>query len=68
MRTTASTTKLPAFTRIDAALFYDVSDTVQLQMNVENLLDANYYSDAHNNNNISTGAPINGRFTIRAQF
>ena len=68
IRTTANTTKLPAFTRIDAALFYDVSDTVQLQMNVENLLDASYYSDAHNNNNISTGAPINGRFTIRAQF
>ncbi|WP_445948148.1 TonB-dependent receptor [Sphingorhabdus sp.] len=68
IRTTANTTKLPAFTRIDAALFYDVSDTVQLQMNVENLFDANYYSDAHNNNNISTGAPINGRFTIRAQF
>ena len=68
IRTTANTTKLPAFTRIDAALFYDVSDTVQFQMNVENLLDANYYSDAHNNNNISTGAPINGRFTIRAQF
>ena len=68
IRTTTNTTKLPAFTRIDAALFYDVSDTVQLQMNVENLLDANYYSDAHNNNNISTGAPINGSFTIRAQF
>ena len=68
IRTTANTTKLPAFTRIDAALFYDVSDTVQLQMNVENLFDANYYSDAHNNNNISTGAPINGRLTIRAQF
>lgn len=68
IRTTANTTKLRAFTRIDAALFYDVSDTVQLQMNVENLLDASYYSDAHNNNNISTGAPINGRFTIRAQF
>ena len=68
IRTTTNTTKLPAFTRIDAALFYDVSDTVQLQMNVENLLDANYYSDAHNDNNISTGAPINGRFTIRAQF
>ncbi len=68
IRTTANTTKLPAFTRIDAALFYDVSDTVQLQMNIENLFDANYYSDAHNNNNISTGAPINGRLTIRAQF
>ncbi len=68
IRTTASTTKLPAFTRVDAALYYDVSDALQLQLNVENLLDTTYYSDAHNNNNISTGAPINGRFTIRAKF
>ena len=68
IRTTASTTKLPAFTRVDAALYYDLSDALQLQLNVENLLDTTYYSDAHNNNNISTGAPINGRFTIRAKF
>lgn len=68
IRTTASTTKLPAFTRVDAALYYDVSDALQLQLNIENLLDTTYYSDAHNNNNISTGAPINGRFTIRAKF
>lgn len=68
IRTTASTTKLPAFTRVDAALYYDVSDALQVQLNVENLLDTTYYSDAHNNNNISTGAPINGRFTIRAKF
>lgn len=68
IRTTATTTKLPAFTRVDAALYYDLSDAVQLQMNVENLFDTTYFADAHNNNNISTGAPINGRFTIRAKF
>ncbi len=68
IRTTATTTKLPAFTRVDAALYYDISDTVQLQVNVENLFDTNYFADAHNNNNISTGAPVNGRFTIRAKF
>lgn len=68
IRTTPTTTRLPAFTRVDAALFYDVSDAVQLQLNVENLFDTNYFADAHNNNNISTGAPINGRFTIRAKF
>jgi catecholate siderophore receptor len=37
-------------------------------MNVENLFDTAYFADAHNNNNISTGAPVNGRFTIRAKF
>lgn len=68
IRTTATTTKLPSFTRVDAALYYDVSDAVQLQMNVENLFDTAYFADAHNNNNISTGAPVNGRFTIRAKF
>lgn len=68
IRTAANTTRLPSFTRVDAAVFYDVNDAVQLQMNVENLFDTVYFSDAHNNNNISTGAPINGRFTVRARF
>ena len=68
IRTSPTTTRLPSFTRVDAALFYDVSDAVQLQMNVENLFNTTYFSDAQNNNNISTGAPINGRFTIWAKF
>ncbi len=68
IRTAANTTLLPAFTRVDAAVYYDLSDAVQVQLNVENLFDTTYFSDAHNNNNISTGAPINGRFTIRAKF
>lgn len=68
IRTVATTTRLPAFTRVDAALYYDLSDKVEVQVNVENLFDTTYFSDAHNNNNISTGAPINGRFTIRAKF
>ena len=67
IQTAPNTTKLPAFTRVDAAFYYDLSDALQLQLNVENLFDTDYFSDAHNNNNISTGAPINGRFTIRAQ-
>jgi len=68
IRTAANTTKLPAFTRVDAAFYYDLSDALQLQLNVENLFNTDYYSDAHNNNNISTGAPMNGRVTIRAKF
>ena len=68
IRTSATTTKLPSFTRVDAALFYDVSDKVQLQANVENLFDTDYFADAHNNNNITPGAPINGRVTVRIKF
>ena len=61
-------TRLPGFTRVDAALFLSPCEKVQLQVNIENLLDETYYSDAHNNNNISTGAPINARFTARVKF
>ena len=68
IRTSATTTRLPSFTRVDAALYYDISEAVQLQLNVENLFDTEYFSDAQNNNNISTGAPMNGRFTVRAKF
>ncbi|WP_430444461.1 TonB-dependent receptor [Sphingorhabdus contaminans] len=68
IRTAASTTRLPAFTRVDAAVYFHLSDAIEMQVNLENLFDATYFSDAHNNNNISTGAPINGRFTISAKF
>jgi catecholate siderophore receptor len=68
IRTSATTTRLPAFTRVDAALFFKASDRLDLQLNVENLLDETYFSDAHNNNNITPGAPINARFTARVKF
>jgi catecholate siderophore receptor len=68
IRTSATTTRLPSFTRVDAAVFYDVSEAVQLQANVENLFDTDYFSDAHNNNNITPGAPLNGRVTVRVKF
>ncbi len=61
-------TRLPGFTRVDAALFFKASDRLQFQVNVENLTDATYFSDAHNNNNITPGAPINARFTARIKL
>ena len=68
IRTSATTTRLPAFTRVDAALFFKANEQLQFQVNVENLLNKDYFSDAHNNNNISTGAPFNARFTARVKF
>jgi catecholate siderophore receptor len=67
-RTAATTTRLPAFTRVDAALFFNASKDLQLQLNIENLLDETYFSDAHNNNNLTPGAPTNARFTARVKF
>ncbi|MGR8921934.1 MAG: TonB-dependent receptor [Gammaproteobacteria bacterium] len=60
--------RVPDFTRVDAALFYDVSSALSLQVNIENLLDETYFPDAHSNDNISTGEPINARFSVRYRF
>ena len=68
IRTVATTTILPAYTRIDAAVFYDISDNVQVQANVENLFDAGYFPESHTNNNILPGAPINGRISVKLKF
>ncbi|KGM53141.1 TonB-dependent receptor [Lysobacter arseniciresistens ZS79] len=54
---TDNTVTLEGFTRLDGALFYKVSDQLQLQLNVENLGDKRYYASAHNNNNITPGSP-----------
>ena len=68
IRTTAATTRLPSFTRVDAAVYVDVSPSVELQLNVENLLDETWFADAHNNFNISPGAPLNARLTLTTRF
>jgi len=68
IRTSGDTTRLPGFTRVDAAVFVKPTPALELQLNIENLFDTTYFSDAHNNNNISTGAPINARFTARVRF
>ncbi len=60
--------ELPAFTRVDAGLFFKLTDQVEAQVNVENLLDEEYFSTAHNDNNITPGAPLNARFTLRVGF
>lgn len=66
--TISNTTVLPSYTRLDAAVFFDLSDTVTAQVNVENITDVRYYPVAHNDNNISTGAPLNARFTLSTRF
>ncbi len=66
--TISNAVRLPGFTRIDAALFYKVSDTVQLQLNVENLANTDYFPSAHTDNNISTGAPLNARLGAKIRF
>lgn len=59
---------LPDFVRIDAAAYYDLTDKIRLQVNIENLTDTDYFPSAHTANNITVGAPLNARFTISGRF
>lgn len=59
---------LPRYTRLDAAVFYELSDRIDLQLNLENLTDEIYWSTAHNDNNLSPGSPLLARFTVSVRF
>jgi catecholate siderophore receptor len=59
---------LPGFTRVDAAVFFDVTDSITAQVNIENLLGEHYYVNAHSNNNISPGAPLTVTVSLGARF
>ena len=63
-----NTQVLPSFTRVDAAFFYAVNDAVEVQLNVENLLDEDYFATAHSNNNITPGSPRAFRVAVTSRF
>ena len=66
--TVSNAVTLPDFTRLDAAVYFALSDSIDLQVNVENLTNALYFATAHNDNNITPGAPRNVRAALRARF
>jgi catecholate siderophore receptor len=57
---------LPGFTRLDGALFVRLGSRLGAQVNVENLLDTEYYGTSHGNNNIMPGAPRTVRVSVTA--
>ncbi len=59
---------LPSYTRVDAAVFYDVSETLRVQVNLENLTDTLYFPNAHSTHQATVGAPLNARFTVSGRF
>ncbi len=59
---------LPAYTRLDGAVFLKLTDGLQAQINIENLFNTGYFPTAHTDNNISTGGPRAARLTLRARY
>lgn len=63
-----NTVILPAFVRVDAAIYAKLNKYLRAQVNIENLFDTNYFAASHNNNNIAPGSPITARASITASF
>lgn len=59
---------LPDYVRVDGAAYFDVNDRLSLQLNIENLFDANYYPSAHGDNNIQPGDPFTARLGVRVKI
>ena len=59
---------VPSFTRVDAAAYYQLSDNLRLQVNVENLLDTTYYPHAYDDHQFTVGAPLNATVSIKGTF
>lgn len=66
--TTAASTVLPGYARVDAAIFWKPTPKIQMQLNIENLTDKDYVTSAHTNNNLTPGAPITARATLTYNF
>jgi len=53
----SNTVSLPGYGRLDGALYYRPSPHFALQLNLDNLLNQQYYASAHSNDNIAPGTP-----------
>ena len=56
---------LPSYTRIDAAVFYEVSEDLLIQLHVENLSDRVYFPNAHSTHQASVGEEVNARLSLQ---
>jgi catecholate siderophore receptor len=68
IKDSATSPELPDFFRVDAAAYYQISKNLRLQVNIENLLDEEYYPSSHSTHQATVGAPIHARFSITGRF
>ena len=64
----SNTARLPSYTRVDAALYYEWSDKLRIQLNVENLGDTEYFPSSHSTHQATVGAPFNARLALTMDF
>ncbi len=59
---------LPGFTRVDTAVYLQITDRLKGQVNVENLFDRRYFPTSHGDNNILPGSPRAVRVSLTATY
>nr|WP_070960167.1 TonB-dependent siderophore receptor [Hyphomonas sp. Mor2] len=64
----SNTAVLPSYTRVDAAAYYDISEDLRIQLNIENLADELYFPNSHSTHQASVGAPLSARIAISGRF
>jgi catecholate siderophore receptor len=57
--------ELPGYARVDGAIYYKLLDGIEAQLNVENILNVDYFPSANGDNNIAPGAPRSIKGTVR---
>lgn len=65
---TDNTVTLPSFTRVDAAVYYNINEKLCAQLNVENLFQERYFLFANSNTNITPGSPRAFKVSLNARF
>jgi len=60
--------RLPGYARVDAAAYYKLMRGVEAQINVENILGADYFPMTNGDNNIAPGAPRSVKAQLRFGF
>lgn len=63
-----NTAVMPAYTRFDAAAYYDVNEDVRIQVNIENLTDELYFPNSHSTHQVTVAPPLSARFAVTARF
>lgn len=64
----SNSARIPSYTRIDASAYYDVSDKLRVQLNIENLTDELYFPNAHSTHQVTVGKPLNASLTFVGSF
>ncbi|WDZ97253.1 TonB-dependent siderophore receptor [Herbaspirillum sp. WKF16] len=65
---TSNLVKLPSYTRYDGAVYFVLNKDTQIQLNIENITDKKYWTNANGDNNITPGAPRLVRLGLTTRF